>query len=356
MTATAARLGPAGIIRNIVEETRQGDRAQVTAADEGRQFYQLHPFKRIVIMFAGPFMNLVIAVGVFAIILLGIGVQTAVPTVQSVSACVLTSAQTAAGQTCTADAEASPAAAAGLQAGDTITAIDGTPVTDWAQTQQTIQNSAGVPLTLTVQRAGQTVDLAVTPRPNEIAVYDDLGQQTGTRTVGFIGFTPSFEFQTQGVGTVFTATGNFIVRAAQGVAAIPSKIPALWDSIFGAPRQVDSPQSVVGAGRFGGEILATADLDAKEKLVWFLQLVAGFNMVLFLMNLLPILPLDGGHILGAVIDWVRRGWAAVRRRKAPRPFDVAKLMPVAYVVVFLFLGLTLLTVTADIVNPVRLFN
>ena len=77
-------------------------------------------------------------------------------------------------------------------------------------------------------------------------------------------------------------------------------------------------------------------------------------MSLFLLNMLPLLPLDGGHILGAVIEWVRRGWARVRRKADPGPFDVAKLMPVAYVEALLFIGLSLLTFVADIVNPVTL--
>jgi membrane-associated protease RseP (regulator of RpoE activity) len=69
-----------------------------------------------------------------------------------------------------------------------------------------------------------------------------------------------------------------------------------------------------------------------------------------------LLPLDGGHILGAMIEWVRKGWAALRGKKDPGPFDVAKLMPVAYVVVLLFGGLFLLTLAADIINPVKLFG
>jgi membrane-associated protease RseP (regulator of RpoE activity) len=77
-------------------------------------------------------------------------------------------------------------------------------------------------------------------------------------------------------------------------------------------------------------------------------------MSLFLLNLLPLLPLDGGHILGASIEWVRRGWAKLRRRPQPAPFDVATLMPVAYVVALLFIGLSVLTAVADIVNPVTL--
>jgi membrane-associated protease RseP (regulator of RpoE activity) len=138
--------------------------------------------------------------------------------------------------------------------------------------------------------------------------------------------------------------------------AIPSRIPALWDAIFsGTPRDANTPVGIVGAGRISGEIL---DLDTAvtDKIVLFLQLLAGFNMSLFLINLLPLLPLDGGHIFGAIIEWIRRGWAKVARRPDPGPFDVAKLMPIAYVVALLFIGLTVLTFIADVVNPVRLFG
>ena len=138
--------------------------------------------------------------------------------------------------------------------------------------------------------------------------------------------------------------------------AIPARIPALWDAIFsGEERSLDSPIGIVGAGRIGGEI-ADADIAFKDKVVLFLQLLAGFNMSLFLINLLPLLPLDGGHIFGAVIEWVRRGWAKFRGKPDPGPFDVAKLMPVAYVVALLFIGLTALTLVADVVNPVNLFG
>ena len=104
-----------------------------------------------------------------------------------------------------------------------------------------------------------------------------------------------------------------------------------------------------------GEILSS-DTAAKDKIVLFLQLLAGFNMSLFLLNMLPLLPLDGGHILGAVIEWVRRLRSKVRRKADPGPFDVAKLMPVAYVVALLFIGLSVLTFVADVVNPVKLFG
>ena len=153
-----------------------------------------------------------------------------------------------------------------------------------------------------------------------------------------------------------TTTGAFIGRAAQAVIAIPARIPALWDAIFSdAPRDLNSPIGIVGAGRISAEIV-DSNAAVTDKIVLFLQLLAGFNMSLFLLNLLPLLPLDGGHIFGAVIEWIRRGFARVTKRPDPGPFDVAKLMPIAYVVALLFIGLTVLTLVADVVNPVKLFG
>src|SRR6478752_1047867 len=145
-------MGPAGMVRNIVEETRAGDRSQVTAEDEGRQFYQLHPGKRIIIMAAGPVMNLILAVGIFSVLLVGIGIKAPSTTIAQVNQCVIPAA--AAGQTqqteCTAADAPTPAAQAGLLPGDTITGFDGTPVTSWDQLTDLIQASAGmtVPLDL----------------------------------------------------------------------------------------------------------------------------------------------------------------------------------------------------------------
>jgi Zn-dependent protease len=110
---------------------------------------------------------------------------------------------------------------------------------------------------------------------------------------------------------------------------------------------------VVGAARVGGEIF-TMDIPATQQLASFLILLAGFNLSLFLFNMLPLLPLDGGHIAGALWESVRRNTAKVLRRPDPGPFDVAKLMPVAYVVAGVFICFTLLVLIADLVNPVRI--
>jgi membrane-associated protease RseP (regulator of RpoE activity) len=349
---TSTAFGPWGMVRQLIEDSREGDRSQVLVTDDGRQFYQLHPLKRIVIMFAGPLQNLIFAVILFGIIVLGVGLPTAVPKVDAVSQCVLPATSTS--QTCPANYTPTPAAAAGLKPGDVITSFAGQQITSWDQMRDLIRQAAGQTVPLTYTRNGVAATVSVPIVENQLAVTDAQGNVVGTTTGGFLGIIAASEYRTQSVGQAFVLTGQFIGNAAHAVVSIPSRIPALWDAIFsGAKRDQNSPVGIVGAGRISGEILAS-DTTAKDKLLLFLQLLAGFNMSLFLLNMLPLLPLDGGHILGAIIEWVRRGWAKVRRKADPGPFDVAKLMPVAYVVALLFIALSVLTFVADVVNPVTL--
>lgn len=354
---TTTALGPAGIVRQLIEDTRQGDRVHVLPSDEGRQFYQLHPFKRIVIMLAGPVMNLVLAVILFGIVMTTIGIPTSNTTVQSVSACVVPASASEAEQNKTdcLQSEWTPARAIGLQPGDVITSFAGTAITDWDQLTALIRAAAGQTVPITVQRGGSPITQQVTIVRSERPVTDSNDTMIGTVPAGFLGVGPQRPYVTQSFGRAFERTGQFIGAAAHAVIQIPARIPALWDAIFsGADRDANSPVGIVGAGRISGEILAL-DTEAKDKWALFLTLLAGFNMSLFLLNLLPLLPLDGGHVLGALIEWIRRGFARLRRRAMPPPFDVAKLMPVAYVVALLFIGLTVLTLVADVINPVTLF-
>jgi len=288
---------------------------------------------------------------------MGVGVPTLNTTVSSVSACVVPASASPADQQKSAcpRSQWTPARVIGLQAGDRITEFGGATISDWDQLTELIRAAAGNTVSITVDRGGQFVTQSVSIVRTERPVVDDSGQQVGTVQAGFLGIGPQQPYVTQSFGAAVGRTGQFIGAAAHAVVGIPARIPALWDSIFnGAQRGADSPVGVVGAGRLSGEILSL-NTEAKDKLALFLTLLAGFNMSLFLLNLLPLLPLDGGHIFGAIIEWIKRGWAAVRRRPRPAPFDVAKLMPVAYVVALLFIGLTVLTLIADVVNPVKLF-
>jgi Zn-dependent protease len=149
--------------------------------------------------------------------------------------------------------------------------------------------------------------------------------------------------------------GDVLVRSVDRLVQIPERIPALFRAAFlGEERDPQGPIGVVGVSRLSGEVFALDQLETTEKIAFLLSLLAGVNLVLFLFNLLPVYPLDGGHIAGALYEKLRSTVARVRGRPDPGPFDIARLMPVAYAVAGLFIALSALLLVADLVNPIRL--
>jgi Zn-dependent protease len=146
-----------------------------------------------------------------------------------------------------------------------------------------------------------------------------------------------------------------VTNSVQKLIQIPERIPQVFRAAFlGAKRDVNGPIGVVGVGRISGEVFALDKVTVVQKVSLFFQLLAGINLVLFLFNLLPIYPLDGGHIAGALYEKLRGTVARLRGRPDPGPFDIARLMPVAYVVAGVFVAMSALLFVADIVNPITL--
>lgn len=340
--------------RGMIEDARTAAFEELRPGDENRLFYTRKPWKRVIVMFAGPFMNLVMAVALFLTVLMGFGITEQTTAVSSVAKCVI--AQSENRETCKASDAPSPAAAAGMKAGDKIVAFDGVRTDDWNRLSDLIRANPGKTVPIVVDRDGEEVALQAKIATNQVAKKDSSGQVVPGEyvTAGFLGFTAASGVVRQDFGESVTWMGDRIGDAVDSLAALPSKVPALWDAAFdGAPRADDSPMGVVGAARVGGEIF-TLDIPPTQQLATALMLIAGFNLSLFLFNLLPLLPLDGGHVAGALWESLRRNAAKVLRRPDPGPFDVAKLMPVAYVVAGIFICFTILVLIADVVNPVRI--
>ncbi len=340
--------------RGMIEDARSAAFEELKPGDETRLFYTRKPWKRVIVMFAGPFMNLVLAVALFLTVLMGFGISQQTTTVSSVSQCVIKQSENR--DDCTAKDPASPAAAAGLKAGDRIVSFAGVRTDDWNELSDLIRANPDKTVPVVVERDGKDVTLTATIATNQVAKKDAGGQivQGEYVTAGFLGFSAATGIVKQDFGESLTWMGDRIGEAVDSLAALPGKIPALWNAAFdGAPREPDSPMGVVGAARVGGEIF-TLDIPPTQQLAMALMLVAGFNLSLFLFNMLPLLPLDGGHIAGALWESLRRSIARVLRRPDPGPFDVAKLMPVAYVVAGIFICFTILVLIADVVNPVRI--
>lgn len=338
--------------RSMIEEAREASYEEVGPGDETRMFYTRKPWQKFLIMLAGPAMNLVLGVVILSTVWMTYGTSQITNRVASVSDCVIKASEPA--RKCT-DADApSPAKAAGLKAGDRIVEFNGIPVNDYDKLQPLIRKSSGQ-VTVVVERNGQLVTLTPTLTQNQVAKLDKDGRPIPDKyvTTGFLGFGPDTEVKTLGPGGVVREMGTYIDKSVEGLTRIPQKIPALWGAAFqGDKRDQDSPVGMVGAARIGGEVMA-ADVPVEARLVFFVQLLAMVNIGLFLFNMLPLLPLDGGHMVGALWESLRRRVARMFRRPDPGPFDVAKLMPVAYAVAMVFIGFTVLVLIADLVNPVK---
>ncbi|MER5891030.1 site-2 protease family protein [Streptomyces sp. NPDC001941] len=340
--------------RGMIEDAREAAFEELQPGDETRLFYTRKPWKRVIVMFAGPFMNLVLAVAIFLGVSMTFGEATQTTTVAGVQQCVIEQGKQQRDRCLPSDAK-SPALRAGLKEGDKIVAFDGKPVKDWPTLSDAIRRTIG-PATLTVERAGQQVVLHADLVENQVVKKDSDGNVVAGQTVpaGYLGFAAKTEILPLSFGQSVDRMGQMMKKGAESVVALPGKIPGLWDAAFGdGERQADSPVGVVGAARISGEVM-NLDVPTKNIVATMLMVLATFNLSLFLFNMLPLLPLDGGHIAGALWESVRRGFARLFRRPDPGPFDVAKLMPVAYVVAGIFICFTLLVLVADIVNPVKI--
>ncbi|ATY98493.1 M50 family metallopeptidase [Streptomyces bacillaris] len=339
--------------RGMIEDARSAAYEELEPGDEKRLFYTRKPWKRVIVMFAGPFMNLILAVAIFMGVAMTFGFQTQTTEVAGVQQCVISQSEKR--DTCKDTDPVSPAKAAGLKEGDKIVAFDGEKVDDWATLSDRIRKTIG-PATLTVERGGQELTLNAVLRENAVAKKDGRGEVIPDQYIkaGYLGFAAQTEIVPLSFGDSVVRMGDMIENGVDAIIALPSKIPDLWSAAFSdGQRADDSPVGVVGAARIGGEVM-NLDIPAQNQVAMMLFLLAGFNLSLFLFNMLPLLPLDGGHIAGALWESLRRNVAKVFRRPDPGPFDVAKLMPVAYVVAGLFICFTLLVLVADIVNPVKI--
>ncbi len=343
-----------GRLATLIEDARtQAQEEVVTEEDSQRTFYRLSVPKRIIVMMGGPVMNLILAGILFTILLVGFGTPGATLAVDEVTPCMPSTAQPLG--KCEPGAISSPAAQAGLKSRDTVTSFNGQPVDSWSQFSTYIRTSKTGPVSIGVIRDGQALTLTADIRVVERPVVQD-GQITDqVATQGFFGMAPVRELQPQPITAVPAQMWDLTVRTGQALIAIPSKLIGVGQAAFGdSARDPNGPIGVVGVTRISGELASAEDVPASWKVAQFIGLVASLNLFLFLFNLIPLLPLDGGHVAGALWEGLRRQWAKLRHRPDPGFVDVARALPVAYAVVFVLIGMSALLLYADVVNPVRI--
>ncbi|WGW13098.1 site-2 protease family protein [Saxibacter everestensis] len=364
----SVRRSTTGMFQTVMDDARKLSNEDVAPGEERRTFYSLSVPKKLVVMLGGPVMNLLIAVVLLGVVFSGFGTLQPTTTVSSVSECVVSAdeAQKRSAESrnkCLAADPKAPAALAGIRPGDVIVSVADTGVASWKELQDAIRAQAGKTVPVVIERGGETETLRVAIIASQQAVVDDEGRAVvddsgAVKTVeaGFLGVSPTNERVqlplTQLPGEIW-GTFTTIVDA---IIHLPTRLVDVGKAAFSSEeRDPEGPVGLIGVGRVAGEIASTDKLDIVDKSQIGINLLATLNMFLFAFNLVPLLPLDGGHVAGALWEGLRRWVAKIFRRRDPGPVDTARLLPLTYVVVGVMLVMTVLLAYADIVKPITLF-
>lgn len=336
---------PADAKKNLWQRLTKGaqptEQIVIAEEDKGKTFYELAPWKKLIIMFGGPFANLVIAAVLAVVLFSGFGAYERTSTVKDVLSCV----PSAANADCEDPNPASPSSKAGLLPGDKILSFAGKPVDNWSDVEAELKNSVGKTVSLVVERSDLVLTLSIEPvlltTPEESRPYLGVYLET-ERTPKDAGYALAQ------VGTMLSDTASMIIQLPLQAGA------ALTEIAPGSERSENGAISIVGLGQFSGQIASNDQISFEDKMLSQLGLLMSLNVALFVFNMVPLVPLDGGHIAGAVYESIKRGVFRVRGKKWVRPVDTSQMMPIAYFVASLLIVLTIVLVLRDILNPLSM--
>jgi membrane-associated protease RseP (regulator of RpoE activity) len=331
---------------------------EIEPEDEDRAFYRQSAGKKAIVLSAGSVVHFIIAIAlVFATVFAFGTVDDQAPVLSAPAQELPTSVQLDGEDLVASDATVTAPAAGVLQQGDRVLSVDGTATPTWDDVVAVVRDRGGQDVPFVLERDGQQLTVQLTPvevtRPQ--LGDDGLALPSGeTEQVGAVGVGQGVVFTRPGpaeaVGESVDTVGLIITGT---YAAITEKLGTIT-GIYGPERDPEGLIGVVGATRVSGEV-AALEIPFAQRVASFLILIAGINFFIGVFNLLPLLPLDGGHL--AVLGYENARDRLRRLRGYRGEFqrvDFNKLMPVTYAVVLAFIGLTVFIAGADIVNPVRL--
>lgn len=287
---------------------------------------RVHPMKRIFIFGAGAVINILIGAIIIVSVLMVVPYESVTSTIDKVNT----------------DCSSVPCRAhfAGIQPGSTILEINGKKV-DMENSDSTVT---------ALMRNQENVVLKIRPPEGETYVTSSIPVENNR-----IGILLATEKHYRSFPEAVGHTGMLVVESVKGIINIPQKIPGVLKAIVGVEeRAVDSPGSVVGAGRAYGEIAVSEKLDTVSKAQLLFFYMGGINLSIGLLNLVPLNPLDGGKIFFAIVDWVKMGFARLFPRYTYSPTS-AKVMKYATVVPLVALVFLMsIFIVADVIAPIPL--
>ena len=301
---------------------------QMAEGEEGRAFFAASSAKKLIVLGAGSFAHFALGFLLIFSIFFGVGYQALLPDITKVS-------------------PQSAAAAAGFQEGDRLLTIDGDKVDNWAIDSKKIAESKGREIVFTVQRGNEILTLKANPQYIEEEKRYLLGVVTkvGVKRDGVI----------QSTQNASSATWALARESVKSLFTLPTKVPELFRQTFmGEERDPNGLVGVVGAARVSGEVVGSENLAGNQRLQTFILIVASLNIFVGLFNLLPLLPLDGGHMAVAIADEFRALIARIRKKPRPAGIDVNVLTPITMAVFVVLAVLTVVLLVADIINPISL--
>jgi len=309
-----------------------------------RAFYKARTREKLVVLGSGSVLHFILGFLFLFILFTGVGVVKSLPIIQEVLPCVPAKTE------CTSSDPISPAKQAGLLPGDEVVGINGVRNLEWSEISPVLRESAGKQISLVILRDGSEINIELV---------------AATRTVdgedrGFIGIVNKYglvkENPISAIGSSAEATAQLFVGSIKALIGLPQQIPTLIRQTFlGEERGTDGLVGIVGVARATGETASSSNLTMGEKIATFLLIIASLNIFVGIFNLIPILPLDGGHIAVALFEGARRQIYRIRGRTEPGKVDIEKLTPITVIVLVALIFLTALLLIADIFNPIN-FN
>ncbi len=298
------------------------------------EFYKIHPIKKIIIMIAGPMANFMLAILFTGIALLGLGVPSPSLEIKQLPECINLNVN---------ECIEATAYKSGLQVNDKILSINDKKINSWSDFTLALDANKGEDISLIVNRSNKEINITL-----PVLAIENRG---------YIGIAPEIIYKRESISTLYWVVVDNLKRVLKAIVGLPERMVEIAKIVFtDKERDPNGPIGVVGLGRISGEIAESPD-PVHEKILMIILLLAGLNMSLFVFNLLPLVPLDGGNVATAMIEYIKRLYYKLRFKKHSEYYlDPAKFIYITYFVAIILMSSSLLLVIADIMKPIYLKN